>query len=165
MVVTALTFRPMTGTDIDAVHALEVTTFTAPWPRRFFEEELAAANRMYLVVEESGQLVGYGGIMVVGGDAHVMTLAVSADRRERGVGSRIMLALVDAAVERGAQHLTLEVRASNRAARRLYERFGFEPVGLRPRYYPNEDALVMWALDIAEPDYQERVARIREAVS
>lgn len=165
MVVTALAFRPMTAADVDAVHAMEVATFTAPWPRTFFSEEIAADNRTYVVVEEGGALIGYGGIMVIEGDAHVMTVAVSAGRRARGIGSRIMLALVDAAIAAGAQHLTLEVRPSNQAARRLYHRFGFEPVGLRPGYYPDEDALVMWALDIAEAGYQERIAGIREAVA
>ena len=165
MVVTALAFRPMTADDIDAVHAMEVATFPSPWPRTFFEQELAADNRTYLVVEEGGVLVGYGGIMVVEGDAHVMTVAVAADCRGRGIGSRMMLALVDAALAVGAEHLTLEVRPSNRAARRLYHRFGFEAVGLRPRYYPDEDALVMWALDITEPEYRARLARIGEAVT
>jgi ribosomal-protein-alanine N-acetyltransferase len=155
----------MTAADVDAVHAMEVATFTAPWPRTFFSEEIAADNRTYVVVEEGGALIGYGGIMVIEGDAHVMTVAVSAGRRARGIGSRIMLALVDAAIAAGAQHLTLEVRPSNQAARRLYHRFGFEPVGLRPGYYPDEDALVMWALDIAEAGYQERIAGIREAVA
>lgn len=165
MVVTALTLRPMTEADVEAVHALEVATFTAPWPRAFFDQEIAAENRHYLVVEEAGALVGYGGVMVIGGDAHVMTVAVAAGRRTRGIGTRIMLALVDAAAERGAEHLTLEVRPSNRPARRLYHRFGFEPVGLRPRYYPDEDALVMWAVGIDEPAYRERLDTIREAVT
>jgi len=165
VVVTSLALRPMTPADVGAVHTLEVATFTAPWPRAFFDEELAADNRTYLVVEEGGDLVGYGGILVIDGDAHVMTVAVAADRRTRGIGTRIMLALVDAALEAGARHLTLEVRPSNRPARRLYHRFGFEPVGLRPRYYPDEDALVMWALDITERAYRDRIAAIREAVA
>ena len=59
-----------------------------------------------------------------------------------------MLALVDAATAAGARHLTLEVRVSNEGARRLYQRFGFAPVGVRKDYYRDEDALVMWATDI-----------------
>jgi ribosomal-protein-alanine N-acetyltransferase len=165
VVVNTLALRPMTSADLDLVHAMEVATFTSPWPRSFFEDELAADNRNYLVAEEGSELIGYGGIMLIEGDAHVMTVAVAADRRTRGIGSRIMVALVDAAIAAGALHLTLEVRPSNRAARRLYQRFGFEPVGLRPRYYPDEDALVMWALDITEPEYRGRIDAIREAVS
>jgi ribosomal-protein-alanine N-acetyltransferase len=72
-----------------------------------------------------------------------------------------MMALVDAALEADARHLTLEVRMSNQAAQRLYQRFGFAPVGLRKNYYRDEDALVMWAIDIDTDDYRDRLAAIR----
>ncbi len=73
-----------------------------------------------------------------------------------------MLELADAALAANAAHLTLEVRVSNLAARRLYERFGFEPVGVRKNYYRTEDALVMWATDIDTPEYRDRLDAIRE---
>ena len=73
-----------------------------------------------------------------------------------------MLALVDAALAAGARYLTLEVRVSNEGARRLYQRFGFAPVGVRKDYYRDEDALVMWATDIDGDGYAERIASIRE---
>ncbi len=106
--------------------------------------------------------MGYGGIMVIDGDAHVMNLAVAPRRRRQGLASRLLLALIDEALGLGASHLTLELRASNEPARLLYERFGFTPVGVRPRYYGDEDALVMWALDADAPAFRDRLDRLRE---
>jgi ribosomal-protein-alanine N-acetyltransferase len=76
----------------------------------------------------------------------------------------LVLALVDEALNIGAEHLTLEVRMSNAAAQRLYATFGFAPVGLRKNYYQNEDALVMWAIDIRTEEYRERIEAIRRDV-
>jgi ribosomal-protein-alanine N-acetyltransferase len=87
-------------------------------------------------------------------EAHVTTFAVDRRWRRRGVGERLLLALLDLAVARRAREATLEVRLSNMPARRLYEKYGFRPVGIRPRYYSDngEDALIMTsgALDSAE---------------
>jgi ribosomal-protein-alanine N-acetyltransferase len=77
----------------------------------------------------------------------------------------LLLAIIDAALEAGAEHLTLELRVSNSPARSLYERFGFSPVGVRPRYYVDEDALVMWAVNASGSEYSRRLDRIREEVA
>lgn len=145
--------RPMTPADVAAVAELEAVAFSDPWPPAFFFEELSAPGRDYVVVEEEGRIVAYGGTMVVDGDAHVMTIAVRPEARRRGLGSTVMASLFDVAIERGAEHLTLEVRSSNTAAIDLYRRFGFVAAGTRPRYYPDgEDAMVMWAYDVASPE-------------
>ena len=109
-----------------------------------------------------GRVVGYGGIMRIDEDAHIMTIAVDPSRRRQGIGRRMMLALVETALEHGAEHLTLEVRATNAAAQRLYEEFGFGVVGRRPRYYRDEDAIIMWVVDANGPDYRRRLDAIRE---
>ncbi len=101
-------------------------------------------------------------MMVVFEDAHVTTLSVAPEARGAGLGKQLMMRLVDAAVDAEAEHLTLEVRVSNDAAQSLYRKFGLAPVGVRKDYYLNEDALIMWAAGINEPDYQHRLAEIRE---
>jgi len=159
------TIRPMEAADIAPVSAMEKAVFTDPWSENAFKEELAAVGRRYLAAEEGGAVVGYGGLLIVGEDAHLVTLAVAPDRRERGVGTRLMIALVDEALAFRASHLTLEVRVSNEAAQRLYRRFGFETVGLRRHYYRDEDALIMWAMDIDSPAYAARLAEIRGDVA
>lgn len=162
MAVSVTTTRPMTPADVAAVSLLEVASFDDPWPPAAFFEELAIDGRDYLVVEERGRLVGYGGIMRIDEDAHIMTIAVDPSRRRQGIGRRLMLALIDIALDKGAEHLTLEVRATNAAARRLYEEFGFGVVGRRPRYYRDEDAIIMWVVDACGPDHRRRLDEIRE---
>lgn len=161
--------RMMQSADLASVVELERDVYPQPWSFRLFEEELALSNRTYLVADdEEGRLLGYGGFLLVEDDAHITTLAVGESARGRRLGTRLMLALVAAAMVRGARHLTLEVRVSNTPAQALYRRFGFAPVGLRKNYYLNEDAMVMWATDIDGDAYQARVqaiaARIEEGV-
>jgi ribosomal-protein-alanine N-acetyltransferase len=100
--------------------------------------------------------------MYVPPDAHITTIAVDPERQRASIGTRLLLALCEAARRRGATALTLEVRVSNEAAQALYRRFGFVPAGARKGYYPDtgEDALVMWAHDIDHPEFAERLAAI-----
>lgn len=157
--------RPMSRSDIPAVAELESEIYDQPWPPRVFFDELAMENRRYLVATDgAGLVLGYCGLLIVEEDAHVTTIAVAPRARGHQLGSRLMLEMVDAALDADTRHLTLEVRVSNDAAQKLYERFGFEPVGRRKNYYKDEDALVMWATDIDTDEYQNRVASIRSAL-
>jgi ribosomal-protein-alanine N-acetyltransferase len=160
-----LTFRvePMTAADIPAVHDIERASFPVPWPPYAFHHELES-NRLarYLVVRAGDRTVAYGGVWLMVDEAHVTTFAVSPAWRRKGVGARLMLALLQVAVEVGAQVATLEVRLSNLAARNLYQRFGFRPVGVRPRYYSDdgEDALVMTTDPLSSEGMRARIAAI-----
>ncbi len=156
----AVNIRPMTRSDVPAVATLEREIYPEPWSARVFFDELAQDSRSYLLATEDGQIFGYGGVMLIDEDAHVTTLAVVPGMRRKRLGTRLLLALVEEAVDRGARHLTLEVRATNTNAQRLYERFGFSPVGKRKGYYAGEDAIVMWALDIDAEEYNARLAAI-----
>lgn len=156
----ATVIRAMGLEDVPAVLGLEREVFPEPWSEQIFRDELSQANRVYLTAEDDAGICAYGGVMLIGEDAHVTTLAVSARTRRTRMGTRMMLRLVHAALAAGARHLTLEVRLSNDAARALYQRFGLAPVGLRKNYYRTEDALVMWAIDVDQPEYQERLDRI-----
>jgi ribosomal-protein-alanine N-acetyltransferase len=111
-------------------------------------------------------VVGYGGLMLVQEDGHVTTLAVDPAWHRHRLWTRLLLALAVTAVDRGAEHLTLEVRAGNRAAQELYRAFGFAPAGIRKGYYSetNEDAIIMWANDVDHPEYRERLAALAAAV-
>ena len=160
--VPAVQIRTMRPDDLAAVVELEQEIYPQPWSVRVFEEELALSNRTYLVAADAvDDIIGYGGFLLVEDDAHITTLAVGHTARGRKLGTRIMLGLVATALARGARHLTLEVRVSNTAAQALYRRFGFAPVGLRKNYYRNEDAMVMWATDIHDEPYADRIAAIQ----
>ena len=156
--------RAMSRSDVPTVATLERDIYPQPWSARVFFDELGHANRSYVVATEGDEIVGYGGFMLVESDAHVTTLSVTPSQRRRRLGTRILLALVERAVGRGARHLTLEVRATNTDAQLLYERFGFSPVGKRKGYYQGEDAIVMWALDVDAEEYGTRLDEIRSEI-
>jgi ribosomal-protein-alanine N-acetyltransferase len=164
----SLTIEPLRRRHVPAVVRIEKLTSTNPWSGELFRGELALpeASRAYLVAREGGRLIGYGGLMFVLDEAHVTTLSVHPDQQGRGVGTRLLAALVREALDRGTRALTLEVRASNEAAQALYRRFGFAPAGVRKNYYAEvgEDAVIMWAHDIDAPEYAERLAGIEAAV-
>jgi len=160
--VTMAAIRAMELHDIPAVATLEQVVYDTPWSVRVFYDELARTNRRYLVAEDDTGIIGYGGLLVVEADAHITTLAVDSSARRQRLGTRLMLALVEAASQLGVSHITLEVRMSNEGAQRLYERFGFNPVGLRKNYYRDEDALVMWANDIDGVEYQARLMGVHD---
>lgn len=154
----------MSRSDVPIVATLEREIYPQPWSARVFFDELGHASRSYVVACEGENIIGYGGFMLVETDAHITTLAVAPALRRLKLGTRILLALVEGAVGRGARHLTLEVRSTNTDAQRLYERFGFAPVGKRKGYYGGEDAIVMWVLDIDAEEYGVRLDEIRSDV-
>ncbi len=162
-----LAIAAMRVEDIAAVHAIERASFPVPWPSYAFRQELET-NRLarYLVVRVGDQVVAYGGLWLMVDEAHVTTFAVLPAWRRQGIGGRLLLALLDLAAELGAAVATLEVALSNMDARRLYERFGFRPVGVRPRYYSHngEDALVMTTEDLGSRAMRVRLAALREGV-
>jgi len=154
---------PMAEEHFGDVMELERRTYATPWSEKIFRDELAAENRIYLVaLDAEGCVVGYGGLMGVGEEAHITTVAVDPGHRRARIGTRLILELVTGAIDRGAKSLTLEVRVSNASAQALYRRFGMVPVGVRKAYYVDEDALIMWAHEIDSPSYAERLRQIRE---
>jgi [ribosomal protein S18]-alanine N-acetyltransferase len=136
----------MTLRDVEAVHQIEEATFAMPWSLNSFTDEMERnACARYLVAEENGEIVGYAGAWIIFEEGHVTNVAVEASRRGQGIGKALMAALMQYAANLGVKYLTLEVRKSNLAARKLYERFGFIQLSVRKRYYEDngEDALLL----------------------
>jgi ribosomal-protein-alanine N-acetyltransferase len=158
----------MTHADLGAVQAIEKASFTTPWPSYAYRNELET-NRLahYLVVRVGPEVIAYAGIWLMVDEAHVTTFAVAPAWRRRRIGERLLIALLDLAVSRGAREATLEVRLSNLAARRLYEKYGFRPVGIRPRYYSDdhEDALIMTTEPLESPDLVARLDALRAEIA
>lgn len=159
--------EPMRIDDLGAVHEIEQASFSAPWPPNAYLSELQT-NRLahYLVIRVDGRVVGFGGIWLMVDEAHVTTFAIHPDWRRLRLGERLLVALLDVAVDRRAGEATLEVRLSNLAARRLYEKYGFRPVGIRPRYYTDdgEDALIMTTERLDSVPMVARIGRLRAAL-
>jgi [ribosomal protein S18]-alanine N-acetyltransferase len=158
---------PMRRRHLRSVLRIEAQVYPRPWTLSLFLSELALrSTRVYTVARANGVVVGYCGLMLTGPDAHVTTIAVDPQYHRHGIASRLLANMAHQALDRGARHLTLEVRVSNEPAQALYRRFGFHPAGIRKNYYieTNEDALVMWADDIDSEAYLERLARIEAAI-
>lgn len=142
-----VTVRLMRWWDVVDVHAIEKLAFPeSAWSVETFWSELVGvpASRYYLVAERGTQIVGYAGLMSVGSEADVQTIAVAPAARRRGVGRLLLDALIDEARRRGCSRVTLEVAAAGEDARRLYAQRGFDAIAQRTDYYgPGADALVM----------------------
>lgn len=159
--------EPMRRRDVGAVVAIERQIFPEPWSQSLYLSELAQrATRRYYVARGGGMVVGYAGCMVIAGECHITTVGVAESWQSRKIGARLMYRLVVAAREAGAQTIILEVRVGNAHAQRLYQWFGFAPVGIRKNYYvgTQEDGLVMTVSDVPSPAYSDRLAHIAKAL-
>ena len=159
-----LVIAPMRRRDLTAIQVIEREVYPQPWSINVFLNEIEMAKqgqRYYIVAYRGGQLVGYAGMMVVMDEAHITNIATDPNRRRSGVGRRLLADLAWEARHRGCTGLTLEVRISNAAAQGLYHQFGFEPAGIRQKYYENtEDAIVMWCHNIDSAEYAARLRQI-----
>ena len=137
--------RPMAEADLPAVMAIENTIYAFPWTQGNFRDSLAAGYRCRIYVR-GGALIGYAVLMHASDEAHLLNLSIAAGWQRQGYGSLLLQRVCELARGHGARLLFLEVRPSNVAGLRLYERHGFQRVGLRREYYParagREDALI-----------------------
>jgi ribosomal-protein-alanine N-acetyltransferase len=140
----------MTESDIPQVMEIEKQSFTLPWSKQSFQDELKYKERtVYLVAAEETEqdlVLGYCGYWKIVDEAHITNIAVRKDFRGRHLGRQLMEEIIDSAISHGMLHVTLEVRRSNAVALALYKSLGFACVGARKGYYSDtgEDALIMW---------------------
>jgi [ribosomal protein S18]-alanine N-acetyltransferase len=159
-----LRIAPMRRRHLRSVLRIEAEVYPRPWSLGLYLGELALPEerRIYLVARSGGHVVGHAGLMFAADDGHVTTVAVDPRWQRHGIAARLLVVLFREARSRGATDLTLEVRASNEPAQALYRRFGFAEAGIRKGYYAEtgEDAVIMWANDIAGDAYRRLLDRI-----
>jgi ribosomal-protein-alanine N-acetyltransferase len=146
--VTVAAIVPMTSAHVDALMPYERAMFgSEAWTANGYRTELAdTRHRRYLAVEGAdGELLGWGGVRVIGTEAEILTVGVVPAARRQGLAVRLLAALLDEARQLGGTEAFLEVRIDNEPARALYRREGFAEIGMRPGYYANGrvDAVVM----------------------
>jgi len=154
-----VTIERMREEDIPRVVQIERASFPTPWPPEAYRREIREnRSACYLVARCGEEIVGYAGMWVILEEAHITTIAVDPQWRGQKIGERLLVALIDAARERGAKWVTLEVRKSNHIAQRLYRKYGFREVHVRKGYYTDngEDALIMWTGNILEEPFRSR---------
>ncbi len=140
-------FRTMTLEDLDDVMEVEHASFTLPWSREAFYNELVNNQyAVYLVIEDRGRVVGYGGQWIILDEGHITNIALLPAYRGYGLGEELMIRMMATAKSMGVKRMTLEVRVTNHGAQKLYRKMGFQEGGIRKNYYTDnmEDALVMW---------------------
>jgi ribosomal-protein-alanine N-acetyltransferase len=150
-----VSLEPMRWWDVDGVMDLERDLFGDEcWTVAMFWSELAEPEtRFYLVARDGAEIVGYAGLCAYPEESFVQTIAVKRDRQGAGIGTRLLTALIDEARRRDEPMVGLEVRADNQVAQRMYQRFGFDQVGIRKGYYqPSDTDAVLMVLNLAGVD-------------
>lgn len=137
--------RPMEDRDISTVEQIEKSIFSLPWSAKYFADAANTPENVYLVCECTGEIAGYCGMWTVLGEGNITNIAVSPSYRRSGVAEALLKELERRARLKDVTIFFLEVRQSNEAAKRLYEKLGYSPIGVRKRFYekPVEDAIVM----------------------
>jgi ribosomal-protein-alanine N-acetyltransferase len=188
------TIRPLAAADIAQVMDIERESFPTMWPQTAYRRELQNKVARYWVITEvpdepagesspqpglwgalrrmvgndveatEERVLGFIGVWLLVGEAHIVTVAVREAYRRMGIGERLVIAAIETALGFDQEVLTLEVRKSNEAAQLLYEKYGFTRVGLRKRYYTdnNEDAVLMTTPDISDPSFVTLFQSMRE---
>lgn len=134
---------------LDDIARIEAETFRDPWSRQSYADELKNPNAVYRVITLDGAPVAYAGFWKIFDEGHITNVAVDKKYRRQGLGRMLMEDLIECARSEGIRAMTLEVRASNEGAIRLYESFGFVSAGVRKNYYPDgEGAVIMWLEEI-----------------
>lgn len=141
-----LIFEMMTEKHIGYVAEIEKLSFASPWSTEAFEAELVNPAARYIIALNEGDVIGYCGYWRIFDEAHITNVAIRPADRGKGFGRAMTEELIRFAKAEGVRSMTLEVRVSNLKAQNLYKSLGFVGVGVRPRYYEdnNEDALIMW---------------------
>ncbi|MBF1001514.1 MAG: tRNA (adenosine(37)-N6)-threonylcarbamoyltransferase complex dimerization subunit type 1 TsaB [Lachnospiraceae bacterium] len=143
---TATVVRRMEESDLDACAALEKENFSTPWTLTMLKEAATASDKIFLIAERGNQIIGMCGLQLIAGEGEISNVSVSKEHRREGIATRMLMELLKIGRKADLHAFTLEVRRSNLAARRLYEKFGFVSEGIRPGFYdqPKEDAEILW---------------------
>jgi [ribosomal protein S18]-alanine N-acetyltransferase len=160
----AVCIRDMQVADVAEVYAIEVASYSQPWPLSCFLDELTKNHfAQYFVAESENQVVGYAGQWAIADEGHITTIAVDYGFRRRRVAEQLLVSQIEYSLDRRAAAMFLEVRRYNIAAQRLYSRYRFMPVRVRERYYQdnNEDAIEMRAECVVDERFIPNFLRYR----
>ncbi|GAA0122537.1 MAG: ribosomal protein S18-alanine N-acetyltransferase [Clostridium argentinense] len=145
-----LYIEPMNDKTTKSVQEISALSFPIPWSLQSIEKELTNKFARYVTLKMDDTVIGFGGMWVIFEEAHITNIAIHPDYRKMGYSHIIVDSLESICKSEGVTAMTLEVRASNIAAQKLYENHGFKVEGVRKGYYEDnrEDGLIMWKRDI-----------------
>jgi ribosomal-protein-alanine N-acetyltransferase len=158
--------RPMVKEDLTQVAKIDREVFPflsrwLPWLRRDHEKDENS------IVFASHYVIGFSGIWLMAGEAHITNIAVREQYQRRGIGELLLIATIDLSREHQAETMTLEVRESNKIAQNLYGKYGFKQTGVRRGYYLDnrEDAIIMSTANINSDAFLTRLQQLRESLA
>lgn len=144
--------RPMDEADLPEVAAIEKATFPNPWPARSLRYELTENEYCHsFAIEEDGAVVGYGFLWIIFEQAHLVNIAIRESHRGRGIGERLLVHLLRYAELNGAEFIHLEVRVTNEAAIKLYEKHGFRALGRSANFYSGGTDALLMVMELPSP--------------
>jgi ribosomal-protein-alanine N-acetyltransferase len=145
-----LRFELLAEHHLPAIMEIEAAVNRSGWSEQSFRNEMAHGHGRFFVAFLKDEIVGYVALWLIVDEAHITTIAIAPAYRRQGLGRRLLAHALGVAVEAGMVCATLEVRAGNEPAIKLYEAAGFKSAAIRKRYYPDnrEDAVVMWLHDL-----------------
>ena len=152
-----LFFEKMNQSHISAIAEIERQCFSKPWSENAIDAELENESAYFYVAKLNGEAVGYIGMHCAADECYIANVGVLKKYRNMGVGSALVKYAADTAQRMNMSFISLEVRPSNTTAVRIYERLGFERVGLRKNFYsdPKEDGAIMTMRFAAAPQSEE----------
>ncbi len=152
--------------DIEQIMKIESVSFgNFYWtPESFITEVDNDLGNYFTAENDNGQVVGYGGFWLILDEAHITTIAVRPDCRKQGLGELLLQKMMETGYEKKVKWFTLEVRASNVAAQNLYYKYNFKSLGLRRKYYQDndEDAMIMWTENIWNESYKKHLEQMKK---
>lgn len=144
----AILYKSMDLSHVEGVFELSKNSFHVPWSLESIQQEVSNKLARYTVAidESTNKVIGFAGMWIIAGEGNITNIAVDSDFKRLGIGYNLLLSLFDICKKENCPDLTLEVRVSNIAAQKLYEKAGFINEGIRKRYYEDngEDAIIMW---------------------
>jgi ribosomal-protein-alanine N-acetyltransferase len=163
----------MSQEDVPQVTEIDREAFPTMWPPANYQREMKNGLAHYIVaVDDAGEkagkhIIGFAGLWMLAGEAHITNIAVREKYRRRGTGEALLIGIIELAIRLEAHLITLEVRASNADAQKLYAKYGFVRVGLRRGYYTDngEDAVLMSIENIKTVPAKARLERLKRAHS
>ena len=163
-----MNLRLMSQEDIPQVTEIDREAFPTLWPPANYQLELKNGLAYYIVACDEGAghyVMGFAGLWMLVEEAHITNIAVREKHRRQGIGEALLIAIIELAIELGANLITLEVRASNSEAQKLYTRYGFVRVRLRRGYYTDnrEDAVLMSVEDVKSAKVRKKLEQLKRA--
>lgn len=143
---TSIEILPMTKEDLIYLEQTLTTDFDEFWTYSILQQEFQNENTTYIVAKSNTEILGFAGILTIIDEADIMNIVTKKDKRNLGIGSMLLTELINISKSKNLKSITLEVNENNTPAIKLYEKFKFEKVGVRKKYYNNTDSAILMTL-------------------